>query len=174
MKKNIIFLVLSLLVFTNCNREELFTNYTDIVYRQYFDLPAGIGVFDVHHFYMPGIPSKYAESLLNANIKKEDVTKVLTTQGSISGLFGDVNLEFVDRVSIRAFADGDPTNYIEIAYRDPSPINPGNAIGLIPSLASSQEFFSAETVNLDIVIYLRATTTENVQMQLDLTMRAGY
>ncbi len=159
---------------TDCKKEELFDKYANLVYREYFDIPAGVGVFDVHHFYINQMPTKYLSSLAQGGVGKNDVTKVLTSQGSISALFGDADLRFVDRISIRAFAEGDPSNYIEIAYRDPSPVNPGTSIGLIPSLASAQEFFQQDFVNIDVVFYLRETTTEAVNMQLDLTMRAGY
>ncbi len=175
MQRSIFTMAFILLVgLTNCNKEELFEKYANLVYREYFDIPAGVGVFDVHHFYINQIPTKYLASLAQGGIQKDEVTKVLTSQGSISALFGDSDLRFVDRISIRAYADGDPANYIEIAYRDPSPVDPGVSIGLIPSLASAQEFFQLDFVNIDVVIYLRETTTESVNMQLDLTMRAGY
>jgi hypothetical protein len=175
MQRSIFTLALLCLVgLTQCNKEEIFTKYANLVYRQYFDIPAGVGIFDVHHFYINQIPTKYLTSLTQSGLQKNEVTKVLMSEGSISSLFGDGDLSFVDRISIRAYADGDPTNYIEIAYRDPSPVDPGTSIGLIPSLASAQEFFQADFVNIDVVIYLRETTTESVNMQLDLTMRAGY
>lgn len=169
-------LIICLVSVTNCKKDELFERYTDLVYREVFEIPAGIGIFDVHHFYIENVPSKYLDILNSANITPAEVQKVLTVEGSLSGLFGDADLEFIDKISIRLFADGNPSNYLEIAYRDPIPANQGNLIGLIPSLASSQEFISAETgtLNFDIVIWLRNTTAESIPMQMDLKLRAGY
>jgi hypothetical protein len=157
----------------SCNKDSGPGRGQDISYRQTFEIPAGIGVFDVHHFYITGIPTKYAATLALANLTDAEVTRVTTIEGTISGLFGDANMEYIDRISVRAFIT-DPNNYLEIAYRDPSPLDPGNQIGLIPSLSDSKGFFNGERFSLDIVIWLRQTTQETTPVQLDLKMRAEY
>jgi hypothetical protein len=174
MQYKLIFFGLGLLMLTsNCHKNEGPGRGIDIDYRQTFEIPAGIGVFDVHHFYISGIPTKYAATLAQSNVKEADITRVTTVEGSIVGLFGDANLDYIDRISIRAF-DSDPNNYLEIAYRDPSPVDPGNLIGFIPSLSDSKGFFSGDRFSLDIVIWLRKTTPETTPVQLDLKMRAEY
>jgi len=174
MYKLLIYIVVACcLVSISCHKNEGPGRGVDLPYRQTFEIPAGIGVFDVHHFYISGISTKYNATLGLANITDADVTKVTTLEGTIAGIFGDANLDFIDRISIRVF-ETDPNNYLEIAYRDPSPVDPGNFIGLIPSLSNSKEFFSKDKFSLDIVVWLRKTTQETTPVSLDFKMRAEY
>jgi|1048.fasta_scaffold00159_11 hypothetical protein len=169
----IAFLAIILGITSACNKEEDLGRGVDLPFRQTLEIPAGIGVFDVHHFYLYNIPTRYSDVLSQVGIGPDQVLRVVTTKGSIAGLFGDANLDFVDRVSLRVFKD-DPTNYLEIAYRDPSPVDPGNTIGLIPSLSDSKQFFNEDRVNFDLVFWLRRTTQESTPLQLDLNLWIGY
>jgi hypothetical protein len=144
----------------------------DLVYRHTFEIPAGIGVFDVHHFYIDDFATRYEATLAQSNKTPGDITGVITVEGAFSGAFGDADLRFVDRISIRAYTNNDPTNYIEVAYRDPAPLDPGNVIALIPSLSDSKEFFKNDRISFDIVLWLRETTQEFTPVQLDLKVRA--
>ena len=174
MHYKIFFFTLGLLMLTtNCHKNDGPGRGVDLTYRQTFEIPAGIGVFDVHHFYISGIPTKYTATLSQAGVTNTDISRVTTIEGAITGLFGDANLDYVDRISIRAF-ESDPNNYLEIAYRDPSPLDPGNTIGFIPSLSDSKNFFSKDKFSLDIVVWLRKTTQETTPVQLDLKVRAEY
>lgn len=173
MLKHFLLLFLCVAVVTGCKKDNAPGRGVDLLFRQTFEIPAGIGVFDVHHFYLKNIPTNYTSTLGLSNITAADIVRVITTQGSMNGTFGDANLDFIDRLSIRVYTD-DPNDYLEIAYRDPAPIDPGNNMGLIPSLSDSKDFISAEKVNFDIVFWLRRTTTETTPVQLDLTMRAEY
>jgi hypothetical protein len=167
------FLGLAALSALHCKKDDDLGRGVDLVYRRNLEIPAGLGVFDVHHFYINNIPTNYTGTLDLAGVNPADVTKILTTQGTLTGTFGDANLDFIDRVSLRVFKD-DPNNYLEIGYRDPAPVDPGNTMGLIPSLADSKGFFSEDRVSLDVVIWLRRTTNESTPLQLDLTLRAAY
>lgn len=160
-------------IFSSCNKEEDLGRGVDIAFRQTLEVPAGIGVFDVHHFYLYNIPTRYLDAIDQVGVSPDEVLRVITTKGNLSGLFGDANLDFIDRVSLRVFKD-DPTNYLEIAYRDPAPVDPGNTMGLIPSLADSKQFMSEERVNFDLVFWLRKTTQESTPLQFDLNLRIGY
>lgn len=168
-----VFLFISLSISSACHKDEDLGRGIDLAFRQTLEIPAGIGVFDVHHFYLYNIPTRYADALSQASISPDEVLRVITTKGNLAGLFGDANLDFVDRVSLRVFKD-DPTNYLEIAYRDPAPVDPGNTMGLIPSLSDSKQFFKEERVNFDLVFWLRKTTQESTPLQLDLNLRVGY
>ena len=173
MKYSFFFFVLLFSLFLSCNKSDDPGRGVDLVFRKQFEIPAGLGVFDVHHFYLRDVPTHFASTLALANITADQVARVTTTEGNLSGVFGDANLDFIDRVSVRVYTN-DPADYLEVGYRDPAPIDPGNAMGLIPSLADSKEFISAATVNFDVVFWLRRTTTEVSPVQLDMTLRALY
>ncbi|MEY3240056.1 MAG: hypothetical protein RIR11_1494 [Bacteroidota bacterium] len=158
----------------SCNKDDGFEKYVELIYRESFEIPAGVGVFDVPHLFINDVPSKYLDLLRAGNMKPEEIEKVLTIESTISGIFGDEDLGVIDRISLRVIQGNNSSDFIEIAYRDPAPNNPGNGMGLIPSLSDSKAFISQETINFEIVIWLRANTTQTIPLQLDLKMRAGY
>jgi hypothetical protein len=159
--------------FLGCRKEEPAAGI-DFVYRHTLEVPAGIGVFDVHHFYIQDVPTRFAATIGQEGKTAADILQVINIEGQLGGLFGDENLDFLDQVSIRAYTNGDPTNYVEIAYRDLVPSDPGRSVGLIPSLSDSKVFFEKNLVSFDIVLWLRRTTNEVTPLQLDLRMRATH
>lgn len=158
----------------SCKKDDGFEKYVDLVYRETFEIPAGVGIYDVPHLFINDVPSKYLDILKAGNITTEEIKKVLTVESTIKGIFGDEDLDVIDRISLRVIQGSNSSDFIEIAYRDPVPNNPGSGMGLIPSLSDSKDFISQETINFEIVIWLRANTTQTIPLQLDLKMRAGY
>jgi hypothetical protein len=143
----------------------------DLQFRQFIEVPVGINVFQVHHFYLENIPTQYFETLNSVGRDSTEIEKVLTLEGTLAGQFADVDLRFIRSVSVRAYTDS-PNDFLEIAYNDPAPVNPGNRLTLYPSLADSKFFFAREKINLDIAIQINRVTEDNYPLQLDLTMRA--
>ncbi len=145
-----------------------------MLYQANFSIPAGIGVFDVHHFQLKNIQTRY-QQLLEQNQKQDsDIVGILTAESVLTGVFGDVNLDFIDQVSVRVYNESDPNDYIEVAYRQPVPLDPGNTLGLIPSLANSKRFLTGSRFSIDVVLWLRRTTTEENSVTLNLKLRTNY
>ncbi len=174
--KNKIFLLLvcATAVGFSCNKANDQTPGFDLIYQQDFILPAGIGNFEVHHFQIKNIPSRYQQSLDQQGKTDADITGVLTAQAVLSGVYSDANFDVIHQVSIRVFDASDPTDYIEIAYRDPTPLDPGNSLPLIPSLADAKRFFNQPRFSLDVVIWLRNITQVETETRLNLQMKATY
>ncbi|MCB0527311.1 MAG: hypothetical protein KDC61_11130 [Saprospiraceae bacterium] len=158
----------------SCNKADDQAPGFDMFYQREFFIPPGIGIFDVHHFQMENIPTTYNQLLDQHGKKTEDITGVITAKGSIGGTFGDADLDFIDKVSVRVYDESDPSDWIEIAYRDPMPLDPGNNFALIPSLADAKRFMSKSRFSIDVVLWLRNTTQEESQVRLDLQMKATY
>jgi hypothetical protein len=143
----------------------------DLLFRQFIEVPVGIGVFQVHHFYIENIPTNFFGTLASGGRDSSEVEKVLTLEGTLAGQFSDVDLRFIRSVSVRVYTDSS-NDFLEIAYNDPAPVNPGNRLILYPSLADSKDFFAQERVNIDVAIQVNRVTEDNYPLQLDLTMRA--
>lgn len=158
----------------SCNKADEQAPGFDLVYQQDFTIPAGIGVFDVHHFQITNIPTRYQQSLDQHGKTDEDITGILTAQASLNGVFGDADFAFVEQVSVRVFDASNPNDYVEIAYRLPVPLNPGNTLPIIPSLADAKRFFTGPRFSLDVVLWLRNTTQDETSARLNLQMRAAY
>jgi hypothetical protein len=170
--KNATFWALLVLLGLSCQKDNNLGPGFDMLYTRDFSIPAGIGVFDVHHFRLKNVPSNW-DQFLSLNGKTEDkITGVITAEASLGGIFGDVDLSVIDRISLRVYDDSAPNDYVEIAYRDPAPLDTGNILPLIPSLADARRFFKNSRVSFDVVIYLRRTTLDQSDVRLSLTMRA--
>lgn len=175
MKNKIFLFLLGVVVLgTSCNKDDDQIPGFDMMYQQDFTIPAGIGGFDVHHFQMTNIPTRYQQSLDLQAKTDEDITSVLTAQAVVGGVFGDADLSFVEQVSLRVFDSSDPNDYVEIAYRLPVPLDPGNTLPLIPSLADTKRFFKNPRVSFDVVFWLRNTTQDETPIRLSLQMKATY
>ncbi|MFN0035547.1 MAG: hypothetical protein ACKVUS_10795 [Saprospiraceae bacterium] len=174
MKKIVYSLSFIVLIGLSCRKDDGLAPGFDMVFQREFSIPAGIGVFDVHHFQLKNIPSDWEQYLSQHGKTAADITGVITAQASVGGVFGDVDLSVVEKMSVRIYDDSNPNDYVEIAYRDPTPLDSGNILPLIPSLANSKRFFSNPRFSADVVIWLRRTTQDQSDVRLDLTMRATF
>jgi hypothetical protein len=158
----------------SCKKDDSLAPGFDMVFQREFSLPAGIGVFDVHHFQLKNIPTDW-EGYLDRHGKTEaDISGVITGQVSLGGVFGDADLSPIQQISVRLYDESNPNDFLEIAYRDPAPFDTGNILQLIPSLADSKRFFTGSRFSADVVIWLRQTTQDQSDVRLNLTMRATY
>ena len=169
-----LFLASGLFTGWSCNKDDDRAPGFDLLYQQDFVIPAGIGVFDVHHFQFNNIPTRYQQNLDQHGKTDAEITGVVTAQATLSGLFGDASYDVIDQVSVRVYDADDPNDYVEIAYRYPTPLDPGNSLPLIPTLADSKRFFSSSRISLDVVIWLRNTTQTEIESRLNLQMKATY
>ncbi len=166
-------LLLSVCSALSCRKEDLSPGF-DMIYQQQFTIPAGIGVFQVHHFYLKNIPTKYMQYLSQHGKTDADVAGMITATAALNGVFGDANMNFVDQVSLKIYNESDPDDEIEIAYRQPVPLEPGNSLPLIPSLADYKRFMTGPYFSLDVAFYLKNSTVVETDLQLDLQVRATY
>lgn len=173
MIRSVLLSVFVAVLLTGCRKEDSRPGF-DFQIRQDFIIPAGIGVFQVHHFYLRNIPTRMAQLLEQRNLKPEDITGMLTNQGALTGIFGDANFDFIDQISVRVYEDARPQNFLEAAFRQPMPLDPGNEVALIPTLADLSKFLNADQVSVDVALWLRRTTTEETLARLDLQFRATY
>ena len=164
----------SLLAVFGCHKDRDLGPGFDLSYKQEFNIPVALNVFEVHHFQLLNIPSTYAQSLTQANKTDAEVVGILTSKGNLGGIFGDADLSFIEKVSVRVFNESNPDDYIEVAYREPAPLDPGNNLPLIPTLADCKRLITGSRFNIDVVIWLRKTTLTDSDVRLDLQLKAQY
>ncbi len=174
MRYSIFVFLSALLVAGGCQKERDLGAGFDLPYQQEFNIPVALNVFEVHHFQLKNIPSYYAQSLTQAGKTDAEVVGLLTVKGNLGGIFGDADLSFIEKMSVRVFNDSNPNDYIEVAYREPTPLDPGNAIPLIPTLADSKRLLTGSRFNIDVVIWLRKSPPIDTDVRLDLQLRAQY
>lgn len=158
----------------SCNKSENPLPGFDMLYQQNFIIPVGISEFEVHHFQFDNLPTQYQQYLDQHKKTDADITSIITSKAAITGIFGDANLDFIDQVSIRVYNESNPNDFIEIGYRYPVPLDPGNNLPIIPSLADSKRFLSQSRFSVDIVLWLRKPTTEESEVRFDLELSATF
>ena len=75
----------------SCRKDDQVPGF-DMIYRQQFTIPAGIGVFQVHHFYLKNIATRYEQLLEQHGKTDEEITGIITAQAMLTGVFGDATL----------------------------------------------------------------------------------
>jgi hypothetical protein len=167
-------LLLLMLLSASCKKKEDTRPGFDLQYQTQFDIPAGLGPFVVHHFYLRNIPTRFEQTLLQNGKLKEDIAAILTTQANLSGVFGDADFAFIEQISVKVYNETDPIGAIEAAYRFPVPLDPGNNLPLIPSLADLKDILEEPRFSLDVALWLRKTTQIETSVRLDLQFKAVY
>jgi len=161
------------LAFAGCKKEDNTPGF-DMIYQEEFSIPPGIGPFVTHHFYLKNLFTRYEILLAQAGKTDADVSGILPVQASIIGVFGDANFNIVEEASLRIYQESDPNGFIEVAYRFPTPIDPSNALDLIPSLADAKRIMSEDRFSIDLALRLRNTTTDDIPVRLSLRFKAAY
>ncbi|MFZ4632832.1 MAG: hypothetical protein ACOYNO_01360 [Saprospiraceae bacterium] len=164
---------LMLLGLFSCKKEELGRGF-EMPYVAEFNIPPGINAFDTHYFYIDNLSSRYVSLLDQQGLTDAQITSINTQQTGLYGIFGDEDLSFISEASLRVFDERAPNDWVEIAYRQPTPLEPGSRLDLIPSLVDAKKYFSETRFNLVVVLRLRKTTSMEVPVRLNLIMRAGY
>jgi hypothetical protein len=144
----------------------------DMAYHQEFTIPVGLGTDVVHHFYFHDISTSYPQYLSEHLKTDADIARIIPEQFTLAGVFGDANFDYVDEVTLRIFKEIDPNGYIEVAYRYPVPISPGNALPIIPDLPDVKSFLSGSRFSIDLALRLRNIPQAEIQAKLDLQFRA--
>ena len=160
-------------LFLGCQKEDNSPGF-EMVYQEEFTIPAGIGAFVTHHFYFKNLSTRYPALLDQYGKTNEDILRILTLQGALTGIFGDVNFNVVEEASLRVYQESAPNDYIEVAYRYPTPIEPSNTLDLIPSLADSKRIMANDRFSFDLALRLRNTTPDEMPTRLSLKLKANY
>ncbi len=162
-----------LLFLSGCKKEDTSPGF-DMIYQEDFTIPAGIGPFVTHHFYLKNLSSRYSALLDQYDKTNTEIIRILPTQASLTGIFGDVNFNVVEEASLRVYQESDPNGYIEVAYRFPTPIEPSKTLDLIPSLADAKKIMSDDRFSIDLALRLRNTTIDEMPVRLSLKLKANY
>jgi hypothetical protein len=174
MRSPVYLLLLLLLLSASCKKKEDNRPGFDMQYQTQFDIPAGLGPFVVHHFYLKNIHTNFEQLLAQNSKSKEDIAGIITTQANLGGIFGDADFEFVEQISVKVYNESDPNGAIEVAYRFPVPLDPGNNLPLIPSLADAMDILEEPRFSIDVALWLRKTTQVETTVRLDLQFKATY
>ncbi len=169
------FAALVLLFFSgSCNKDNDSGPGFEMIFQENFYIPPGLSPFETHHFFRENIQSRFQQYLVQNGKTEDDIESILLEQGSLTGQFGDAQLEFIQEISVRIYDGIDVSDYIETGYRQPVPFDAGNTIGLIPTLANTKRFIADNRYGIDVVLRIREIPQIESEVRLDLKLKAKY
>jgi len=163
-------LLLVLLALVACkkdSRQELFLLSQHVE----FDIVPGLNTIDTHIYKVFPIKS-LLDAHLDANHKTlADVVAIEPKRGYLSSTFQDINLDFIDQVSVIIFDPYEPTKKIEFFYLDNISFKDKVGIDLFPGIADVSEWMENEYFGVEIRLHYRQVTPSLIPMRLEFDLR---
>jgi hypothetical protein len=163
-----------LLTLGNCKKDNELAPGFDMIYQAEIVIQPGLSTDVVHHYYIKDLSTRYLTYLSQYDKQDVDVTKILPSQFALNGTFGDANYSFIDQAVLRIYNESAPNDFVEVAYRSPVPLDPGNSLPLIPNQPDIKKYLKGSRFSIDLALRLRNITQEETTTRLDLQFRAYY
>ena len=136
-----------------------------------FNILPGLGTFDTHVYTQSPIPTQFAAKLANSGHTLDEVSIIQAKEATMSAIFGDVNLDFIYRVSVFVFDPFNPADKVEFFYLDPVPFRDQTTLRLFPGITDVREWMQEEFVGIEIRLDFREISPSFVEMQLEMDLR---
>ncbi len=137
-----------------------------------FDILPGLNTFDTHIYTLSPVPTGFSERLTASGFSRSDVKSIEPFRAFLTTTFGDVNLDFIHRISVQVYDPFNPGDRIEIFYLDPVPFRSKTGIQLFPGIANVMDWFSEDFMGIEIRLDFRNVSPTLMQMRLEFDMRA--
>ncbi|MCP3894385.1 MAG: hypothetical protein GY706_07120, partial [Bacteroides sp.] len=162
-------LLLTPLLFIQCNKEDdAKTAFRIELHNLNFEIPAGLNIFESHHFIIRNVPTNFRALLDQSGLTEEEVTGIDPRAGNMLAIFPSDDYGFIYEVSVRLYVEDNPTDIMEVFYRENVPENTGADVGLIPSLADAQRMLTNDLVTVEVVLRrLRGSTSSSIESRLE-------
>lgn len=120
--------------------------------------------------FVDNVPTQYMQALIANATDESAVTSVQSGRADLSSSFGNVDLGFLDEISVRARSISDPSRIEEIFYFTDFRFQEGSRVQLIDSGREIKDIMSESTVNLEMVMTFQGNpAVGNVGMDLDFS-----
>ena len=167
------FVAISLLAGAACNRDD-----QEVLFELNFPPPPltfnilpGLGTFDTHVYTMSPIPTFFSKKLGNSGHTIDEVGIIQAKDAYLNAIFGDVNLDFIYRVSVFVFDPFNPADKVEFFYLDPVPFKDKTSIRLFPGITDIREWMQEEFVGVEIRLDFREISPSFIEMELEMDVR---
>ncbi len=136
-----------------------------------FDILPGLNTFDTHIYSFSPIPTRYLERLAASGHSADEVIAIEAKDAALSSLFGDENINFINRVSIYIFDPFEPANKVEFLYLEPIPYKEKNTIRLFPGITDISDWIKEEYIGIEIRLNFREISPALTEMTLRFDLR---
>lgn len=169
MRKTLLSLaLLAAILSLNCNdsRERVLF---DLVYVLPFSLPAGLNTVQTHFVEFPKVPTRYESLLAEHGLEDSQIGRIEPYSGILDIVLLPEKLSFCREVFVE-FLDG--TNRLECFYTPSVPLDTGNRLTLVGTIADFKGLLRESAMNLRIGFRLREPTPSALNYSIRLTFKA--
>ena len=154
----------------SCNKDSR-TELFELNHVVDFDLQPGLNTFDTHFFVISPVPSLFDTKLAASGHTADEVVAIEAKDAYLSSTFGDINLQFIHRISVYIFDPFNPDDKIEFFYLDPTPFRNSTSWRLFPGIADVSEWIDSDYFGVEIRLELREVSPTFIPMRLEFDLR---
>lgn len=166
----IFLLLLCAALATGCRKDAKPPIFEMSYLNQEIEIPAGLNVFESHHFFIHDIPTAATNYLRLNNLEKEDIESILPKSCRFINIASSAGYDFLYEVSVRIFSKEKPELKYEIFYDDLISERTGTVLNLIPNDNSVKDLLLNNSYSLEIILkQLRDTPREFIRTRIELT-----
>ena len=143
----------------------------EYVQRVDFTIDAGLNTIDTYFFPFDPLTSPLMGKLEEFKLTFTDIAEVQPKSAEISSIFGDENLEFIRRISVRVHESNDVLNATEIFYSDPTPLKKSNTIRPFPNISEVKDIMINDFYGIELRLDFRYVIPKSIEMKLEYKMR---
>ena len=163
-------LLLVALTTVSCNKDNR-TEFFELNHFVDFEIQAGLNTFDTHFFVVSPFESIYDDKLAASGVSPDEVIAIEAKDAILSSTFGDINLEFIHRISVYIFDPFDPSDKIEFFYLDPTPFRNSTSWRLFPGIADISDWIERDYFGIEVRLEFREITPSAIPMRLEFDLR---
>lgn len=132
-----------------------------------FTIQPGLNNIDTHIYTFSPKFSTLQSRLAQAGYTLDDVVSIEGRRATLSGVFGDVDLDFIHRVSLLIYDPSNPQNRQEFFYMDPVPFKSKTEIDLFPGISNINEWLERDYFGLELRLNFRQISPSLIAMRLE-------
>ncbi len=149
--------LLYLILLSGCTKDK----QSEIPFRAYITVPAGMNTFLTHHFVMQNIPGAPFDNIAKA---QPAYIRLYVEEGEYS-------TDFIREVFLEATTDSSQN---EIGYRQAVPITNSRYLELYPSIFDMTKHIKQDKFEMTLKLNLRSIPVTNTRIRVDFAVLATY
>lgn len=173
--KYLMFPLCALLIISNIScKKDSFQKKFGVRLDRNFDVPAGLDFIDAHFFVLTELQTFYSNIIAQEDVPDGATISVVPERAVITSLFGDVDFDFVERVSVRIFTNDNVDDKPEAFYIEFIPNTVDGELELIPTSFNALKFLKGGLVNAEVKFVFRRTTPQLMNLRILMDFRGNY
>ena len=137
-----------------------------------FDILPGLNTFDTHIYTFSPLPTEYLTRLASSGYTDDEVISIEPKKAALSSLFGDEDINFINKVSVYVYDPFNPSDKVEFLYLEPVPYKSKTVIQLFPGITDITQWMKAEYFGVEIRLNFRENSPSLTEMKLEFDLRA--